>query len=176
MSILVEALKLAALLFLLAMPIRAAEPPIIDNQRQKQHWAFQPIVRPAIPTVKDKAWVNNPIDAFVLSKLEANGLSPAPPAEKAALLRRMYFDLIGLPPAPEEIEAFLALPHGEIRQPIARINELLKSPHYGERWGRHWLDRGPLCRQRGLRVGRLLRARLDLPRLCHPFAQRRQGV
>jgi mono/diheme cytochrome c family protein len=103
-----------------------------------QHWAFQPVRKPAIPTVKNKAWVRTPIDAFVLARLEEKGLTPAPPADRRTLIRRVTFDLIGLPPTPEEVAAFEA-----DRSPGAYerlIDRLLASPHYGERWGRHWLD------------------------------------
>jgi hypothetical protein len=95
-------------------------------------------VRPSPPTVKDCAWPHNPIDNFILARLEAAGLCPAPPASREALIRRVTLDLIGLPPAPEEIDAFV-----NDRAPYAYerlIDRLLASPHYGERWGRHWLD------------------------------------
>jgi mono/diheme cytochrome c family protein len=117
-------------------PTRQAGYSITDKDRQ--FWAFVKPVRPAIPTVKNKAWVRNEIDAFVLSKLEANGLQPSPHASPRELLRRVYFDLIGLPPTPEEMAAFLKNPSEQAYQQV--IDKLLASPHYGERWGRHWLD------------------------------------
>src|SRR5206468_8620441 len=84
------------------------------------------------------AWVRSPIDRFILAKLDEKGLHPAPPADKRTLLRRATFDLIGLPPAPEEIGAFLA---DDSPDAFARVvDRLLASPHYGEHWGRHWLD------------------------------------
>lgn len=101
-------------------------------------WSFQPVRRPAPPSVKKVAWVKSPIDAFVLAEMEKRGLSPAPPADRRTLIRRATFDLIGLPPTPEEVDAFLA-----DRSPNAYakvVDRLLASPHYGERWGRHWLD------------------------------------
>lgn len=104
----------------------------------KKHWAFVAPVRPAIPQVRQTAWVKNPIDAFVLARLEKEGLSPSPEADKVTLLRRLSLDLIGLPPTPEETDAFLA-----DKSPKAyekQVERLLASPHYGERWGRHWLD------------------------------------
>ncbi len=111
-------------------------PPVDDNA--KKFWAFQVPRRPVVPEVEDTAWVNTPIDAFVLARLEAAGLKPSRPSEKAALLRRAYYDLIGLPPSPEAIETFLS---DDTPQAFERVvNELLESPHYGERWGRHWLD------------------------------------
>ena len=105
---------------------------------QRKFWAFQPVKRSAVPVVKNAAWVKNPIDAFLLARLEAKGLKPAPPAEKRALIRRAAFDLTGLPPTLEEVQAFLA-----DRSPNAYaklVDRLLASPRYGERWGRHWLD------------------------------------
>ena len=95
-------------------------------------------MNPPIPAVKNRDWVRTPIDAFVLAQLEANGLQPAPPADKATLIRRVTFDLIGLPPTPAEIDAFLA---DESPDAFAKVAErLLGSPAYGVRWGRHWLD------------------------------------
>ncbi len=132
----------------------------------RAHWSFQPVVKPALPEVRARAWCLTPVDFFVLAKLEANGLRPSPPADPEALLRRMYYDMLGLPPTLEEINAFshdyeMALrtedyaiaegkvPYGEGAKgfyPARRlvlekwIDQLLASPHYGERWGRHWLD------------------------------------
>ena len=112
-------------------------PPAVD-EAAKAFWSFQPVTAPAVPKSNDNDWVRTPIDAFVLSKLKAAGLQPAPVASKAALLRRAYYDLIGLPPSPEEVEAFLA---DESPGAFERVvDPLLESPHYGERWGRHWLD------------------------------------
>ncbi len=102
------------------------------------HWAFQPVKRPAIPAVKNGRWVQSPVDAFILAKLELNGMQPAQPAEKRILIRRATYDLIGLPPTPEEVAAFVA---DESPGAFATVvDRLLASPHYGERWGRHWLD------------------------------------
>jgi hypothetical protein len=105
---------------------------------KRNHWAWKSPVRPTPPTVQQSAWVQNPIDAFILAKLEAAGLPPAPPANREQLLRRATFDLVGLPPTPAEIDAFV-----NDRSPDAWervLDRLLASPHYGERWGRHWLD------------------------------------
>src|SRR5262249_39569272 len=71
------------------------------------YWAYKPLQRPAVPTVKNKAWVKNPVDAFILARIEAKGLSPAPPADRQSLVRRVYFDLTGLPPTPDEVDAFV---------------------------------------------------------------------
>ena len=116
--------------------IREPGSPVTDQDRQ--FWSFVKPVRPAVPRIQSTSWGRNEIDAFVLQALQSKGLKPAPPAEPATLLRRAYFDLIGLPPSPEEVEAFL-----NDRSPDAFdrvIEHLLASPHYGERWGRHWLD------------------------------------
>ena len=105
---------------------------------QTAWWSFQPIRDPAPPVVTNTDWCQSPLDRFVLAKLEANGLSPAPPADKRTLLRRVTFDLTGLPPTPEELAAFLA---DDSPEAFARVvDRLLASQHYGERWGRHWLD------------------------------------
>lgn len=102
------------------------------------YWAFRKPVRSPVPQVKSAAWVKNPIDAFVLAKLEEKGLSPSPAADKRTLLRRVTFDLTGLPPTPEEIKAFLADQSPEAYENV--VKRLLASPRYGERWAQHWLD------------------------------------
>ncbi len=104
----------------------------------RKFWSFKPVERPAIPKVKKNAWVRNPIDAFILAKLEANDVDPAPPADKFTWLRRVTFLLTGLPPTSAEIEAFLEDESDNAHDKV--VNRLLKSPHYGERMGRHWLD------------------------------------
>ena len=106
--------------------------------RDPNHWAFQPPADVAVPAVKDDAWPQSVMDRFILSKIEAAGLSPAKPADKRTLLRRVTFDLTGLPPTPTEIDVFLA---DDSTDAFARVvDRLLDSPKYGERWGRHWLD------------------------------------
>jgi hypothetical protein len=107
----------------------------------RQHWAFQPVRDPALPTVRDSAWVRTPIDAYILAKLEAAQLRPAPPAESRALLRRIYLDLIGLPPTPEEQQAFERAATTNRQAALEEVvDRLLARPEYGERWARHWLD------------------------------------
>ena len=101
-------------------------------------WSLQPIRWPAIPAVKDRQWMNTPIDAFILAGLEAKGLTPAPAADRRTLIRRVTFDLIGLPPTPEEIDAFLKDDVPDAYEKL--VDRLLARPEYGERWGRHWLD------------------------------------
>jgi mono/diheme cytochrome c family protein len=110
--------------------------------RAKAHWSFQPIRRPSVPEIekpKDpKLEIRNEIDRFLLARLQKEGLTFAPPADKRALLRRVYFDLVGLPPAPAEIVAFLKDEAPDAYEKV--VDKLLASPQYGERWGRHWLD------------------------------------
>lgn len=101
-------------------------------------WAYQPPNQPRIPEVKNTAWPRSPIDHFILARLEAKNLPPAKPAAKATLIRRVTFDLIGLPPTPEEVEAFLNDTSTNAWEKV--VERLLSSPHYGERWARHWLD------------------------------------
>jgi hypothetical protein len=101
-------------------------------------WAYQPIQDPSPPPADDSAWGAAPIDQFILARLKREGLAPAPPADKRTWLRRVTFDLTGLPPAPEEIDAFLKDESAAAHEAV--VNRLLASPHYGERWGRHWLD------------------------------------
>jgi hypothetical protein len=103
-----------------------------------RHWAFQPPPRPVVPEVRDTSWAQTPLDRFILAALEAKGLRPAPPADPRTLIRRVTFDLTGLPPTPEEVDRFLAdrSPDAFVRV----VDRLVASPAYGERWGRHWLD------------------------------------
>ncbi|MBI3851130.1 MAG: PSD1 domain-containing protein [Verrucomicrobia bacterium] len=101
-------------------------------------WAFQSPQTPPIPKVKNARWILSPIDSFVLARLEEKKLNPAPPTDKRTLIRRATFDLIGLPPTPDEIDAFLKDKSSEAFAKV--VDRLLASPHYGERWGRHWLD------------------------------------
>jgi hypothetical protein len=114
-----------------------AVPPSVAVARAS-HWSFRPVTKATVPVVKDRAWVRTPIDAFVLARLEAQGLAPAPEADRRTLIRRLSFDLTGLPPAPEEVELFVndGSPHAYEHL----VDRLLASPRYGERWGRHWLD------------------------------------
>jgi mono/diheme cytochrome c family protein len=109
-----------------------------DDTAEAMHWAFRPVHRPPLPAVADIRWPRNAIDLFILARLEKEGLRPSPEADRRTLIRRLSFDLLGLPPAPEEIEAFVS-----DRDPLAYeklVERLLASPAYGERWARHWLD------------------------------------
>ena len=112
-------------------------PPKVTAETMK-FWSYQPVHRPAVPQVKESAWVKNPIDNFILAKLEAANLPHAAPASKEVLLRRAYYDLIGLPPTPAEVDAFVADSSPDAYEKV--VDHLLSLPQYGEKWGRHWLD------------------------------------
>ena len=105
---------------------------------KRNHWAFKAPVRPAVPTVADKKWVRDPIDNFVLARLEKEHLKPSPEADRVTLIRRLTLDLTGLPPTIKEVDDFVADQRPDAYQRV--VERLLASPHYGERWGRHWLD------------------------------------
>ena len=139
------------------------------TEKAKQHWAYLPLKAVTPPEVKNKAWVKGPIDAFILAKLEAAGLAPNPAADPEALLRRMSYDLLGLPPTADQVIAFTrahdaaaaadaaavrrGTPAGNVDAVVAKqVDFLLASPHYGERWGRHWLDTARYSDTRGLPV------------------------
>ena len=141
-----------------ADPRRATRPVAkadsIDIEAGRKHWAYQPLKAPAIPKVTDAAWPANDIDRFILARLESAGLQPGADAEKIILIRRLYFDLVGLPPTPEEITRFV-----DDKSPGAYenlVDRLIKSPRFGERWGRHWLDVVRYAESMSLR-GRLLK-------------------
>ncbi len=110
----------------------------MDLEQGRKFWAFQPIRQDPPPEIAGDSWSQSPIDRFIFAKLSAAGITPAPPADKRTLIRRATFDLIGLPPSPEEVEAFVG---DDAPAAFAKvIDRLLASPAYGERWGRHWLD------------------------------------
>jgi hypothetical protein len=110
----------------------------IDWAAARKFWAFTPVKKPALPAVKDTAWATTEIDRFILAKLEEKNLRPVAAADKGTLIRRATFDLTGLPPTPEEVETFLKDDSADAFGKV--IDRLLASPHYGERWGRYWLD------------------------------------
>ncbi|HEY4310352.1 MAG TPA: PSD1 and planctomycete cytochrome C domain-containing protein [Pirellulales bacterium] len=132
------------------MPPLAANKALSDVQREtlrawiaaganyESHWAFEPPRQAALPSVKLSVWPRNPVDSFVLARLEAEGLGPSPEADKYTLARRLYLDLIGLPPTPEEVDAFVFDSSADAYEKL--VDRLLASPHYGERWARRWLD------------------------------------
>jgi len=119
-------------------PLELAAEAQISAKHGSDHWAFQPVKRPVMPQPRNRAWVRNAIDAFVAAKREEKKLTPLGPAEKPVLLRRVYLDLIGLPPTPDELQAFLADNSSQAYERV--VDQLLASPRYGERWGRHWMD------------------------------------
>ncbi len=132
------------------MPPAYANKPLTDSERAilrkwvaggavyKPHWAFVRPVQAAFPKVKQTAWVRNPIDGFILSRIEKAGLRPSPPADRYTLIRRLSLDLIGLPPTPDEADAFVKDKRPDAYEKL--VDRLLASPHYGERWARRWLD------------------------------------
>ena len=113
-------------------------PESADAAASSGHWSFQPITQPSLPIPKEVAWVRNPIDTFVLQRLETSGIRPSREAARATLMRRVYFDLLGLPPSPQELDSFLNDSRSNAYERM--VERVLSSPHYGERWGRHWLD------------------------------------
>ena len=118
-------------------PDAASAAAAVATVRSGDHWAFRPVQDPAPPAIAD-AWIASPIDAFVLAKLAGRGMHPAPEADRRALIRRVSFDLTGLPPTPAEVQAFLDDTSPDAYEKV--VDRLLASPRYGERWGRHWLD------------------------------------
>ena len=130
-----------------------------DDVEGAPHWSYVAPTRPALPQVEDESWGRNPIDRFVLARLEREGVAPSPEAERATLLRRLSFDLLGLPPTPDEVDAFVsdARPGAYERA----VDRLLASPHYGERWARHWLDLARYADSNGLSY--------DSPRTIWPY-------
>ncbi len=141
-----KALFQATLIFGLLTPaIARADSELASRERSGgnsrpgvDHWAFKVPQRSEIPRVEDITWVCNPIDAFILARLERENVSPSPEAERRTLIRRLSLDLTGLPPAPDEVKAFVNDPRRDAYE--ALVDRLLGSPHYGERWARHWLD------------------------------------
>jgi hypothetical protein len=128
------------------------------NGKKEVHWAFQPLRRSAVPPTSG-GWVRNPIDAFVLTRLSKEGLKPAPEAERVTLLRRLALDLTGLPPTPAEVDAFVNDRRSDAYE--RQVGRLLASPHYGERWGRHWLDLARYADSNGYSI--------DSPRTIWPY-------
>lgn len=127
--------------------------------KYEEHWAFVPPKQSALPAVKDRNWPANAIDDFVLARLEAEGLKPAPAADRFTLIRRLSLDLIGLPPTPEEIDAFMKDTSARAYEKL--VDRLLASPHYGERWGRRWLDLARYADTNGYEK--------DRPRIIWPY-------
>ncbi|MFM7056963.1 MAG: PSD1 and planctomycete cytochrome C domain-containing protein [Planctomycetota bacterium] len=125
----------------------------------QQHWAFVPIRPPELTRQHSDAWCRNPIDGFILERLRQEGLEPSPEADRGMLIRRLYQDLLGLLPSPEETAVFLADPAPDAWE--QRVDRVLQSPHYGERWGRHWLDQARYADSNGYTI--------DGPRVMWPW-------
>src|SRR5690349_12831396 len=109
-----------------------------EHDEAREHWAYQPVRKSAVPAVKMTSWVKTPVDSFILAQLEAKAMKPSAPASRETLLRRVTFDLIGLPPTTDDLRAFLADNSPNAFTKV--VDRLLAAPHFGERWGRHWLD------------------------------------
>jgi hypothetical protein len=136
---------LLPVLFVFSLSASSAELRPSDLRREqavgakdRQHWSYLPLRSVKSPAVKDAGWARTKVDDFILAALEAKGLRPNPVAGPRTLIRRVYFDVLGLPPTPEEVEAFAADPAPDAYDRL--VDRVLASPHYGERWGRHWLD------------------------------------
>ena len=159
------------LLLAATAPVVAAKP---SADKAREHWSFRPVRRPSVPTVHQRDWPRSPVDAFLMARLEAAGLKPAPPTDKRTLLRRVYLDLIGLPPTPEEQQAFLDDASAErlctCRRSAAGAAGIRRT------LGTALARRGPLCRDQRLRTRRRQAQRLALPRLRHRFLQPRQTL
>src|SRR5262249_46086345 len=134
----------------------------VATRSKAAHWSFQPLTRPPVPSVRGpQSEIRTPVDAFIRARLEKEGLKPAPEADRVTLLRRLALDLTGLPPTPEEIDAFV-----NDRSPDAyerQVERLLASPHYGERWARHWLDLARYADSNGYSI--------DSPRTIWPYRE-----
>ncbi len=132
---------------------------IEEGAEWERHWSFQPIEQPELPSVDHADWPRNPIDRFILAKLEANGLEPSPTADRRTLIRRLYVDLLGLAPPPEAVARFV---HDDRPNAYRRlVDRVLSNPHYGERWGRHWLDQARYADSHGYTI--------DSPRSMWPW-------
>jgi mono/diheme cytochrome c family protein len=119
--------------------VTTAKKPLTVTEKDKEYWAYRPLQRVALPSVKDGAWPRLPLDRFLLAKMESRGVAPVAAADRRTLVRRLYFDLIGLPPKPEEVDAVASAADFD-KAWEALVDRLLASPHFGERWARHWLD------------------------------------
>jgi mono/diheme cytochrome c family protein len=132
---------------------------VIATGPKVTHWSFQPIQHLSEPAVQRGGWVRNSLDRFILARLEKEGIAPSPEADRLTLLRRVYLDLIGLPPSPVEVDAFLADTRPDAYERV--VDQLLDNPHYGERWGRHWLDQARYADSNGYSI--------DSPRSIWPY-------
>ncbi|SIO02361.1 Planctomycete cytochrome C [Singulisphaera sp. GP187] len=144
-------------------PWPAGQAPVVDRRKEAwaRHWAFQPVADPQPPKINDGAWCRTPIDAFLKAGLEAKGLAPSPPADRYTLIRRLSYDLTGLPPRPEEVDAFVADTDPDAYPKL--VDRLLASDHYGEQWARHWLDVARYADTKGYVYGREERFLVQAP-------------
>jgi Protein of unknown function (DUF1549) len=126
------------LLLLLILPLDFGFPAKAAQNKARKHWAFQKLTRPTLPALKRGGRPRTPVDAFILAGLRAKELDFSPDASRETLVRRIYLDLIGLPPGPKEVLAFVQDNRADALEQL--LDQLLASPHFGERWGRHWLD------------------------------------
>ena len=131
-------------------PAPADDAPAATKNAASKHWAFQPLTRPAVPAVLQPGWVRNPIDAFILSRLDREKLSPSPEADRTMLVRRLSLDLTGLLPSPAEVEAFVADAAPDAYERL--VDRLLDSPHFGEKWARPWLDQARYADSNGYTI------------------------
>ena len=143
----------------------AARSPSVD----RDFWSFRPLQVPKPPSVQKAEWVRTPVDRFILAELEARGLTPTVPADRRTLIRRVYFDLIGLPPTPDEVDAFVADADPSAYERL--VDRLLASPHYGERWARHWMDVARFAESHGYEQDYDRPSRLSLSRFLDQGAQ-----
>ena len=158
---LVFSLIQAALFAAHTAPTPAGEPPnqpagALGSGGKAAHWAFVAPRLPPLPEVNNRRWVRNPVDAFILARLEQGGIAPSPEADRRALIRRLSLDLVGLPPTPEQLREFLADRRPDAYERL--VDSLLSSPHFGERWARHWLDLARYADTSGYQI--------DRPRPC----------
>jgi hypothetical protein len=137
---------------LLVSGVALSAPPVSDpfTPQQRDYWALQELERPQVPKAESGGWVRGPIDAFVARRLEAKKIAPGKRAGQVTLIRRAYFDLIGIPPTPEEVAAFIGDDSPDAFNKV--VEHLLASPHYGERWGRHWLDLARYAESEGFKA------------------------
>jgi Protein of unknown function (DUF1553)/Protein of unknown function (DUF1549) len=143
-------LKSGLLLLALVCTTQAFDDGHKFSDAELNYWAYQQVRKPAVPAVRDRAWVKTPVDAFILKELEAQQLRPMPRADKITLLRRASFDLTGLPPTPAEVEAFVSDNSPKAFEKV--VDRLLASPHYGEKWARHWLDLARYAESEGFKA------------------------
>lgn len=125
---------------------------IEEGAQYEEHWAYQALQKPSPPAVQQQTWIRNPIDAFVLARLEDEDVLPSPEAGRATLIRRLFYDLIGLPPTPQQVDEFFSNRSPEAYENL--VDELLLSKHFGERWGRHWLDKARYADSNGFEKDR----------------------